>query len=299
MTPDLTVSVAALDSALATSLFQNQPSILSNGSLSFMLAADHSGIATFQIDITNGTCSDTPTRSQNLTIAVASVNNPPTFSLSTNAIAVSEGSGNWSYAVITSISPGAGEEGTQNVSLLVGTTGDNIFALAPTAIATSATTASLRFTLLPSGFGHAQVSIVAQDNGGVLRGGRSRSDPQYVSITVLPSNTPPSFTLSTSLVSADHDTGLVVIPFFIKSFSAGPPRDVCIDVPPPCTPQTVVFFIADVARADLFLIQPHISADGTLRFSTRPGATGTANVSVYAEDTGLAWSAAGYQANRS
>lgn len=66
-----------------------------------------------------------------------------------------------------------------------------------------------------------------------------------------------------------------VIPFFAGDITLGPPNET----------GTATFIVTN-DRHDLFAVQPAVSADGTLTYTAKPNAQGTATVTVILDDGG-------------
>ena len=274
-------------------LFSEKPKIGVTGNLSFVLAPFQYGMASFNASITSlsKNCSNiTAIQLGIVLIVVGNVNQPPSFNVSMLKIDLFESSGLSILSIISNISAGAGEDGRQNVSFLVETLGDPLFAAPPT-VSILDQSGNLYLRLVDGVAGTAVLLLRAHDDGGVLRGGTSTSAPVRMNVTAHQLNTPPSFALPAPSVTVPHDAGRVVVPGFATNISAGPPRDYCLGVPPPCVAQTVDLLVDDVDRPDLFALLPAIGRDGALSFAPLPAATGTAVVLVHAEDSGSDWPA--------
>src|SRR5206468_94130 len=115
------------------------------------------------------------------TLTVNSVNDPAGFTIGPNST-ITEDSGpilltGWA----TNISTGPANESSQAVTFLItGNTNPGLFSAGP-AVASSGT---LSFTPAPDANGSADITIVAQDNGGTASGGADTSAPQSFHIEV-------------------------------------------------------------------------------------------------------------------
>jgi hypothetical protein len=224
-----------------------------------------------------------------LKIIVANVNHPPSFNVSTSQLFLYENTGLALVPIVQNISAGPGEDGRQNVSILVEfIIGDSLFA-APPRVTVVNRSGILSLDLVNGSYGAARLSLRARDDGGVLRGGYATSSSTFLNVTVQPLNSPPSFELPAPSIFVSHDAGRVSFPGFASKISAGPPPDYCSGAPPPCVPQSVVFTVDHIDRPDLFARFPAIDPNGTLSFTPLPAATGTAVVRIHAEDTGAPW----------
>jgi hypothetical protein len=201
-------------------------------------------------------------------ITVSSVNDAPSFTAGDN-VTVNEDSGAYSAAQATGISPGPVDEAGQTVSFNVSNDNPALFSSQP-AISSDGT---LTFTPAPNAFGTANVTVVAQDNGGIANGGNDTSAPQTFTITVNAVNDEPSFTAGGD-VTVNEDSGAYDATW-ATAISAGPNE----------SGQTVSFVVSNNNNA-LFSVQPAISSDGTLTFTPEADAFGSATVTVYLMDSG-------------
>ena len=102
-----------------------------------------------------------------------------------------------------------------------------------------------------------------------------------VSFNVLPVNDAPSFTKGPDLQVLDESPGLAITNW-ATAISAGPAGE---STPPAA--QSVSFQVTvPVGGDELFAQQPAIDAQGTLRLTPRPGASGTTQVTVTLRDSG-------------
>ncbi len=199
-----------------------------------------------------------------VTIAVAPVNDPPTFLIGPTDI-VLEDSGPRTYANwVTSISPGPSDESAQTVTFTVTNNNNALFSVQPSV----ASNGTLTYTPAANAYGSATITVVAHDNGGTANGGNDTSAPQTSSINVTPVNDEPSFT-SGGNVTVNEDSGAYSAAW-ATGISAGPNEG----------SQTVAFVTSNDNNA-LFAVQPSVSPSGVLTFTPAADAFGTATVTVY------------------
>ena len=172
-------------------LFAAQPSVASNGTLTYTPAANANGSATVTISISDngGTLNggvDT-SAAQTFTINVTPVNDVPSFTKGGNQT-VAEDSGLQTVAGwATAISVGPANEAGQTVTFNVSNDNNALFSGQP-AVASNGT---LTYTPAANANGLATVSVSISDNGGILNGGVDTSAVQTFTITVTAVNDPP------------------------------------------------------------------------------------------------------------
>ncbi len=254
------------------SLFSAQPSIdATTGVLTFTPAANASGSATVSVYLmddggtANGGDDTSPTVT--FTITVDPVNDEPSFTAGDD-VTVLEDSGSYNAAWATAISAGPNE--TQNLTFFVSNDNNGLFSAQPAIDASG----NLTFTVAADAFGDATVSVYLMDDGGTANGGDDTSPTVTFTITVDPVNDAPSFT-SGGDVTVNEDSGAYSAGW-ATAISAGPANE---------SGQTVTFFTSNDNNA-LFSAQPSIDSSGVLTFTPAPNASGSAIVTVYAQDDG-------------
>ncbi len=165
--------------------------------LRFKPIADQSGVSTITVTITDagidqtfGT-SDDEVSIRSLTVTVLAVNDPPTFTLSSD-LNVNENAGPQSFAgFVTGITTGGGDdEMSQMISEFVVSNDNNaIFSAEPDID----NLGMLTFTPAAVADGSATVTVQARDDGGTLRGGVDTSVTHsfVITVTPIPDTTPP------------------------------------------------------------------------------------------------------------
>ena len=261
-----------------SSLFSAQPAISSTGTLTYTPATNANGSATVTVYLqdnggtANGGIDTSATNT--FTITVTPVNQPPSFSLLTNNVAVLENGGAQNLPLAANISAGPANESSQTVAFLVGNNNNNsLFSVQP-AISASGT---LTFTPAANANGTATVTVYAQDNGGTANGGVDTSAAQTFAITVTPVNQPPTLNAISDLTT-NENSGLQTVN--LSGITPGPANE---------SSQTVTITAASsnpsvVPNPTVNYTSP--DATGTLTFTPVTNAFGTATVTVIAHDNG-------------
>jgi VCBS repeat-containing protein len=207
----------------------------------------------------------------NVRLLLQPVNDAPSFA--GTDVYLLENSGpqalaNWA----TQISAGPPDEAGQRVSFHVTTDNPALFGYMP-AVSPDGT---LTFSTGTNVTGIAHITVTAQDNGGTGVLGQDTSPAQTFTIHVVAGNRPPTFVGGTSQVVAE-DAGAQAVEDWATQISAGGTNE---------TGQALTFLVTTDNDA-LFAVQPAISADGTLSYTTAADAFGRANVTVsLMDDTG-------------
>jgi hypothetical protein len=254
-------------------LFSVQPSVASDGTLTFTPAANQFGSATITIvaqdngGIANG--GDDTSNAQTSTINVNGVNDEPSFTAGPSQT-VNEDAGSQTVSPwATGISAGP-NEGSQTLTFVVSNNNNALFSTQP-AVAADGT---LTYTPAANANGSATVTVSLQDNGGTANGGDDTSPSQTFTITVNAVNDAPSFTGGGD-VTVSEDSGAYTAAW-ATGISAGPADE---------SGQTLTFAVSNDNNA-LFSVQPAISASGVLTFTLSANAFGGATVTVTLSDSG-------------
>lgn len=255
------------------SLFSVQPAVASDGTLTFTLAPDAYGVANVTLTLSDdgGTANGGADTSapQTFVIDVLAVNDEPSFT-SGGDVSVTEDSGAYSAAWATGISAGPNESG-QTLTFVTITDDHSLFLTPPSVDASGL----LTFSTAPDAFGTANVSIYLQDDGTNANGGDDTSPTVTVTVTLRPVNDAPSFAPGSDAEVAE-DSGAYSAPW-ATSISAGPANEAS---------QVVTFVITANTNTALFSVQPALASDGTLTFTPATNATGSAAITVHAQDNG-------------
>lgn len=198
-------------------------------------------------------------------------NQLPSFTKGADVTVLEDASAQTVAGWATAISPGPASESGQTVTFQVSATPAGLFSAAP-AISSAGT---LTFTPAVNANGVATVTVIAEDDGGTANGGDPTSDPQTFTITLTAVNDAPSFVKGID-VTVDEDAAAQTIAGWASSLSAGPADE----------NGQVLAFTASTAQAELFSVQPSLSATGTLTFTPAVNAVGVATVSVTLADDG-------------
>ncbi|MEM7475536.1 MAG: hypothetical protein AAF483_11150, partial [Planctomycetota bacterium] len=141
-----------------------QPDVFNDGTLSFQLAANASGLSQVRVTaIDNGATNNTSVP-QTFNILVTEINDPPLISLATDVI-VAESQEVTIPNFFTNLDP---IETGQTITPQFNYTGDPIFHITPSL---DAGQTDLHFRLHDSASGTATVTFTATDNGGTANGG--------------------------------------------------------------------------------------------------------------------------------
>ncbi len=258
-----------------TNLFSTQPTISTNGTLSFTPAANAVGSATVTVSLRDngGTAnggSDT-SGSQTFTITVNGVNDAPSFTKGANQTVLEDSGTRTVTSWATALSTGPSDESAQNLSFIVSNNNTSLFSTQP-AISSAGT---LTFTPAANANGSATVTVSIQDDGGTANSGVDTSASQTFTITVTAVNDTPSFAKGSD-ISVLEDSGVNTFSGWATSISAGPSDE---------SAQTLSFQVSN-NNTNLFSTQPAISANGTLTFTPAVSAIGSATVTVSLRDSG-------------
>lgn len=182
-----------------TGLFEVQPSVTSDGTLSFKPSKDANGVAVVTVIATDDGASDAPNNntsvSQTFTITVNPVNDAPAFTAGGD-VAVDEDSGTYSAAWASGIVPAAGlldtpatatDESAQIVDFVVTADSPALFSVQPTIN----NSGELQFTPAGNAFGTAVLTVVAVDRGPAGGLDQNSSAPQLLTVTINPVNDAP------------------------------------------------------------------------------------------------------------
>jgi HD-GYP domain-containing protein (c-di-GMP phosphodiesterase class II) len=261
-------------------LFASAPAIAPDGTLAFSTAGDISGSSTITVELqddggtTNG--GDDTSASTAFTITVDPVNDKPSFA-SGGDVTVAEDSGPHTFAGwATGITAGAPEEEPPAQALtFVISSNDNLplFAAGPSV---DPATGDLTFTLSPDATGFANIQLRLTDDGGTANGGDDTSGVQPFKITVTGVNDPPSFTKGSDQTVA-MDSGAQSIVGWATAISEGPANEAS---------QSVSFNTTANTNPTLFSAPPLVASTGTLVFTPAPGQSGTATITIEAQDDG-------------
>jgi len=270
-------------------LFAAGPAISSTGTLTYTTALNANGSATVTVVLQDNGGTDNGgvdvSAPQTFTITVTAVNDPPSFTKGLDQ-SVLEDAGpqvvdDWATNILpypASPAPLAEDEAGQAVAFLVTNNNNALFSVEP-AINPNGT---LTYTPAPNAHGSATVTVRLQDNGGTADGGVDTSAAQTFLITVLSVNDAPSFTKGPDQDILE-DAGPQSIPNWatdVLPYPASP-------APPiPNEAAQALTFLVSTDNPALFASGPALSTTGTLTYTTRLNAHGSATVTVVLQDSG-------------
>lgn len=221
-----------------------------------------------------------------ITMSVGAINDPPQFTAGGNLTVLEDSAAYlapWATNILAG-PPAATDENTgpnaQSVSFEVTTSNDAMFAVLPAVDAAG----QLSFTLAKDANGAVSIVVVAVDSGpSAPPPNNNRSPAATFTLTVTPVNDPPGFNTTRNL-TVDEDSGAftgIILADIVpaEGMNSNPPT--ALDE----ANQTVTIS-ATADRPALFTSQPTIDANGVLRFTPAPNASGVAIVSVIATDNG-------------
>ncbi|MCY3007182.1 MAG: Ig-like domain-containing protein [Planctomycetota bacterium] len=221
-----------------------------------------------------------------ITMSVGAINDPPQFTAGGNLTVLEDSAAYlapWATNILAG-PPAATDENSgpnaQSVSFEVTTNNDAMFAVRPAVNAAG----QLSFTLAKDANGAVSIVVVAVDSGpSAPPPNNNRSQAATFTLSVTPVNDPPGFNTTRNLTVGEDSgafTGIIladIVP--AEGMNSNPPT--ALDE----ANQTVTIS-ATADRPALFTSQPTIDANGVLRFTPAPNASGVAIVSVIATDNG-------------
>jgi hypothetical protein len=260
-----------------------QPTISSNGTLSFQQAQYANGVDTVTVALqdSGGTANGGVDTSSSITftISVTAVNQPPSFGNLGNQSTLESAAATPAVVSIpgwaSSISAGPSNESSQTVNFLVANSNPGLFLTVPTV----SPTGTLSYQAKQYAAGVDTVTVALHDSGGTSSGGVDTSSSITFTVTLTPVNQPPSFTAGPDeTVTADtgpNPAGFT-IPKWATNLSAGPSNE---------SSQSLNFVVVN-DNGGLFSAPPVVSPSGTLTFTPAPFANGSADVTVALHDSG-------------
>ncbi|PYR88035.1 MAG: hypothetical protein DMF84_29670 [Acidobacteria bacterium] len=261
----------------SNALFIVQPSIASDGTLTYTPAADANGAATVSVSIhDNGGVANAGadmSAAQLFTITVNAVNDAPSFARGADQSANEDGGAQTVAHWATAMSAGPTDEAGQTLNFLVSNDNAALF-VAPPAIAADGT---LTYTPANNVNGTATVSVRLHDNGGALNGGVDTSAAQTFTISVGAVNDAPTFTAGADQVVLE-DAGAQTIAGWATNFSAGPANE--------SDQRVLAYVVLSNSNAALFAAAPAIENNGTLSYTPAPNANGVATIAAAVRDDG-------------
>ncbi len=259
-------------------LFAKAPAIDSNGTLTYTPRPDAAGMARVVVSVTDsGGISDGGSNASEpkaFTITINPVNDAPTFALAESPI-VAEDAGRQEIAGFATANAGgrADESGQTFAYTVVTTSHQALFSDGPSIDPHG----TLTFTPQGDASGVASVTVLVTDSGGTAGGGQNQSKAQTFTITVNPVNDPPLLALQGQQI-VEEDSGAHSVPDFAVASPGGGPDEAT---------QTRFHYGVNVTQgSEFFEAGPVISSTGTLSYTLKPDAAGSAEVAVTVSDGG-------------
>ncbi len=255
-------------------LFADPPAVAPDGTLTYRPAADANGTATVRVravDDGAGVAESAASDEQAFTIAVTAVNDPPRFTPGADRTVREDAGAQTTAGWATGLSAGPPDEAGQRVAFTAVNDNPGLFAAEPALDATG------RLTFVPANdaSGSASVTVVARDDGGRDDGGRDTGPGRTFTITVLPVNDRPTFTLGADQ-SVDEDAGPQSVADWVTGVSPGPASEA----------DQIVDISVSADNPGLFAVQPAVDAAGTLTYTPAVDAYGSVELTVRARDDG-------------
>jgi len=208
-----------------------------------------------------------------LTVAVASVNDVPSFTPGASVNINEDAGGQTVAGWATTISAGPANESSQNLTFnITNNTNTGLFSVAPSV----SDTGELTFTPADDVSGTADITITLSDDGTTANGGVDTSASETFTITVASVNDAPSFTKGAD-VNLSEGAGAQSITGWATNIDKGAEDE---------SSQNLTFNITNNTNAALFSVAPTISASGTLAFTPASEVSGSANITITLSDDG-------------
>lgn len=173
-------------------LFSKQPTISSNGILTFTPADNAFGTAQVSVTLIDSGGTDhnghDTSPVQTFFINITPVNDAPSFTKGADQLAAMTTATQTVAGWATNVSPGPPNESGDILSFLISTDNNALFTLPPTV----SPNGTLTYALTPKVHGSATVTVRLKDNGGITNGGQDTSPWQSFMINVAPANSLPA-----------------------------------------------------------------------------------------------------------
>jgi autotransporter-associated beta strand protein len=167
-------------------LFSVQPTIDSNGNLSYTPAANANGTATITVVLSDSDGGNSA--SQTFTITVNPVNDVPGFTKGADQVVNEDTGAQTVNGWATGLSKGPVDESSQTLSFTVSNNNNGLFSVQPTIDSNG----NLTYTPAANANGTATVTVSIKDSGGTANGGIDTSATQTFTITINPVNDEPT-----------------------------------------------------------------------------------------------------------
>jgi len=238
----------------------------SNNILSIQPAQNEHGSSVISVSISDGSYTIT----KQINLIVKPVNDPPIFTKGPN-IRVDEDNTSQTVSWTNHMSTGPINESNQHILFIIESMDNPSILSGKPEISSNGL---LTYTPAENAFGQTQVSVYAQDDGGILNNGNNRSPSQQFTIYIASVNDCPTFIKGNNL-TVENRKGKQTITKWATQMNPGLYED----------NQTIQFSLF-TNRTDLFLEQPIIYPNGTLEFTPNPNETGIADITVSIQDNG-------------
>lgn len=264
-----------VSNVINASLFSVQPTVQNDGTLTYTVAPNASGNASFTVRVRDngGTAFGGVdlSASQTFTISISALNDAPIVTVGT-APTVIEDAGSQTVFNFASFNAGAANESSQSVVQYVVSNVSNpaMFSAGPNI----SNSGILTYTPAPNASGTATFNVQARDNGGTANGGVDLSNPVVATVNITDINDPPTFAASN--VSGTEDSGAMAIASW-SAFNPGPFET---------TQTALAYTVSNVSNPGLFASPPTVAANGSLSFTPAPDASGSSTFQVRVRDSG-------------
>ena len=271
---NISVTVSSSDTNIATVAVTSTNIVNSTNAaltLTFTPKTNVTGSVSVTLIATDGALNST----NSFLLTVTSVNDAPSFTLSTNLVLLAEDAGaSTNASFVTGLSAGPTNESNQTWIFLVTSTTNFGYAAAPT-ISTNGT---LNFTTATNAVGTNVLTIVMKDNGGVTSGGKD-SYTNTFTLAVTPVNDSAYFTgIATKTILEDATTNLTSV---IN----------VVDVDTASTNVSVTVSSSDTNIATVTITSTNVisgtNAQLTLTYAPKTNANGSVTITLIANDGSL------------
>lgn len=265
-----------------SSLFQVQPSIAPDGTLTYTPAVGQQGTTTIVFTGTDsggtafGGLNESFGATFTITINPPEPNLPPTINSIPTPLIINEDAPlqTVNFSGVT----GGADVPAQSVTITATSSNPTLIPNPTVNYVSPSTTGSLTFTPAANVSGNATIIVTVTDSGLDLIPGTGDENTTTTSflVTVNAANDQPSFAITATHASAE-DAGPQTAALFATGISAGPTDE---------AGQTLTFNLTGNSNPSLFAAGPSIAADGTLTYTAAANAFGSATISVTLADNG-------------
>lgn len=257
--------------------FMTPPAVAPNGDLTYEVAPDAHGSATFDVKVKDdGGVDDGGVEVSvpaNFTIIVKPVNDPPLFTAGPLPGVLEDSGANAIPGWVTSFDAGSPEEPAQMPLLYVVNNIQNpgMFAVLPHVSAAG----ELTYTLAANAYGAAMFDVTVYDDGGVSDGGINASAPLTVQLNVIGVNDQPDFVAADPPASVE-DAGEQTVPGWATLLPGGLNE----------TDSVLMYEITGVGDPGLFASGPVVTPAGDLVYQIEADKSGSSTFTLRVRDDG-------------